>query len=143
MPRLRSLLVIVAIWTVAGCAKSGPSRAWSYTFDAGSPEQLAKGREAARAFVASLGAAGLTLRNSASASRSAAGAADIHETTRSWRGDAFGLRDLEVVVTERDGLAEGPEFTVGLAAQVPTDDTQRSFRELSDRITKLFESLPR
>ena len=139
MTRLRFLLILVAVLTAAACSGSGSTSAWSYSFDAGSPEQLAKGRAAAQTFSASLAEAGLKEHGTASATHMGRPEGDIHETTKTWRGDGFGLRDLEVQVFERDVLAEGADITISIAAHVPSEASQRDFRALVDRIKRLFE----
>jgi hypothetical protein len=137
--RLRLLLVLVAVLTAAACSGSGSATAWSYSFDAGTAEQLAKGREAARTFSDSLAEAGLRVRDTAGTTHHGRPEGEIHEITKTWRGDGFGLRDLEVRVFERDLPAEGADVTISISARVFSEGTQRDFRALTDRIKRLFE----
>jgi hypothetical protein len=139
MPPFRGLLALVAVLTAAACSGSGSATTWGYSFDAGTPEQLAKGREAVRSFTASVVEAGLAERGAADATHRGRPEGDIHETTKTWLGDGFGLRDLQVVVFERNIPAEGSDITISIAAHLYSEGTQRDFRALSDRIRRLFE----
>jgi hypothetical protein len=136
MLRIRVPLLAATV-AVAGCSAPQPNLTWSSQFDLSTKEQLAPSLDAVRKFGETLKAAGLRQAGTAAATRMGTPGGDIRELTTTWRGDALGLRSLEVRIFERDVPADGPEIVVSVSAYVQGDADVQAFDALKARITEL------
>lgn len=107
----RTLVVLSALAAVACIPTDTSTHSWQLSLNAESSEALAAARDRLRAFEAELADSGLTVAATAT-SVLVEGGGRVQEDTRVYGGDYLGVRNVRVRVTERDGLAEGPDVVV-------------------------------
>ena len=117
-----------------------PTRAWSLGIEAVKPEDIAAARAAVTRLKGELGPNGWTPGGSGSQTFRNGDAPPVtsNETSSTWRGGTYGLKNVEVQIREHDEVVEGPEVFVGISAPTGSPDAENRFRLLVDHVSSLF-----